>query len=194
MTWVRTIKADENLNKKYRIEVYYDNNADYLWEDIQFPLEENNIEIFSNLSRYSLAENEQKYNGDPEELKEEGYDLRPIYAYIHSGIVLSLGRDGQFSDQFDSGLAGFAAVQGKFTPEQEKALETYIKNYNSISNSEVYGYRIVTNDGNNTIVDDCGGFIDNGDDLAKYIFENINPQYGITLEEIKEEMELPRER
>ena len=192
MAWVRTIKADENLNKPYRIEVYYDNNADYLWDDIQFPLKENNIEIFSNLNRYSLAENEQKYNGDPEELKEEGYDLRPIYAYIHSGIALSLGRDGQFSDQFDSGLAGFAAVQGKFTPKQEKVLENYIERYNELSDGEVYRYEIYKNDENDTFIDSCGGFIGYSDKLAEYIFDNLDPEYGITLEEVKKEVENPR--
>lgn len=190
MKFIRTLKASEN--KKYRIEVYYDNNADYLWDDIQFPLKENNIEIFSNLNRYSLAENEQKYNGDPEELKEEGYDLRPIYAYIHSGIVLSLGRGGQFSDQWDSGLAGFAAVQGKFTPKQEKVLENYIEKYNELSNGEIYRYEIHKNDEDDTFIDGCGGFIGYSDKLAEYIFDNLDPEYGITLEEVKEEVENPR--
>ena len=189
MKFIRTLKASDN--KPYRIEVFYD-DADYLWDDIQYQLSDNNIEIFSNLRDYKIADNEQRYNGDPDELKEEGYDLRPIYAYIHSGIVLSLGRGGQFSDQFDSGLAGFAAVQGKFTPEQEKALEYYIKDFNELAEGSVYGYEIHKNDEDDTIVENCGGFMGYGEELAKYIFDNIDPAYGITMEEVKEAVENPR--
>src|SRR3954449_13234931 len=34
---------------------------------------------------------------------EETHHTYPLYAYVHSGVALSLGRDGQFSDQWDSG-------------------------------------------------------------------------------------------
>lgn len=189
MKFIRVLKASDN--KPYRIEVFYD-DADYLWDDIQYQLTDNNIEIFSNLSRYLLAENEQRYQGNAEELEQEGYDLIPIYAYIHSGISLSLGRGGQFSDQFDSGLAGYAAVQGKFTPEQEKALEYYIKDFNELSEGSVYGYEIHKNDEDDTIIDNCGGFMGYGDELANAIFENIPTEYGITIEEVKEAVESPR--
>lgn len=190
MKFIRTLKAD-NLNKEYRIEVYFD-DADYLWDDIQYTLADNHIEIFSNLRDYKLASNEQRYNGDPDELKEQGYDLRPIYAYIHSGIALSLGRGGQFSDQFDSGLAGFAAVEGKFTPEQEKALEHYINDFNELSEGSIYGYEIHKNDEDDTIIENCGGFMGYGNELVDSIFENIDPEYGITKEEVKEAVENPK--
>lgn len=188
MQFIRTLKASDN--KKYRIEISFD-DGDILWDDIQYQLAENNIEIFSNLRDYKIAEDEQRYNGDPDELKEEGYDLRPIYAYIHSGIALSLGRGGQFSDQFDSGLAGFAAVQGKFTPEQEQALASYIEDFNDLSSGEVYSYTIYDNE-DDSVEDSCGGFMGYGDKLAEAIMGHISPEYGITMEEVKEAVDNPR--
>jgi len=188
MKFVRVLKASEN--KKYRIEVFYD-DADYLWDDIQHNLSDNNIEIFSNLRNYKLADNEKRFEGK-EELIEQGYDIRPIYAYIHSGIVLSLGRGGQFSDQFDSGLAGYAAVQGKFTPEQEKELEYYIKDFNELSEGSVYRYEIHENNEDDTVVEYMSGFMGYGDELANAIFENIPTEFGITIEEVKEAVENPR--
>lgn len=191
MAWIRTIKADENLNKHYRIEVWYDDDTEIFWNDIQQYLVDNNIEIFSNLSRYSLAKNEQRYNGNPEELKKEGYDLRPIYAYIHGGVALSLGRGGQFSDQFDSGLAGFAAVKGKFTSEQEKALENYIKEYNNLQTTTFYGYSIY--DENDEVADSCGGFAGNSEEeIADEMFANIPNEYNITKNNILFALKHPR--
>lgn len=190
MTWVRTIKADENLNKKYRIEVWYDTDVDYLWDDIQSFLD--GIEIFSNLKNYKIALDEKRYEGNKEELEKEGYDLRPIYAYIHSGIALSLGRVGQFSDQFDSGLAGFAAVKGKFTPEQEKALEEYIDEYNELEGSTIYGFSIY--DENDDIVDSCGGFIcsESIEATAGDMEGYISDEYGITKNNILWALKHPR--
>ena len=173
------IIADENIQKRYRIDVHYDDDVSYLWDDIQSLLDENNITIFSNLKSYKLADNEQSYNGDPDELREQGYHLRPIYAYIHSGISLSLSRSGQFSDQFDSGLAGVAAVEGKFTPEQEKALEAYVQEYNDLESSNYYRYAIY--DENDEYVDGCGGFTGYPEEeVAESMMETIDPSYGIT--------------
>ena len=192
MAWIRTIKADENLNKRYRIEVWYDNDTEIFWNDIQYYLTENNIEIFSNLSRYSLAKNEQRYQGNAEELEQKGYDLRPIYAYIHGGVALSLGRGGQFSDQWDSGLAGVAAVKGKFTPEQEEALKHYIEDYNKLEDSTIYGFTIY--DENDEVVDSCGGFINSVSDesTADDMLSNISDEYGITKNNILWALKHPR--
>ena len=60
------IIADENIQKKYRIEVSYDDDVSYLWDDIQSLLSENGIEIYSNLRNYKLADNERRFEGKEE--------------------------------------------------------------------------------------------------------------------------------
>ena len=42
----------------------------------------------------------------------EGYYVFPVYAYIHSGVVLSLGNDSYpFNDQWDVSMKGFILVK-----------------------------------------------------------------------------------
>lgn len=184
------IIADENIQKKYRIEVSYDYDDSYLWDDIQSLLTESGIEIYSNLRNYKLADNERRFEGK-EELIEQGYDIRPIYAYIHGGIALSLGRGGQFSDQFDSGLAGFAAVEGKFTPEQEKVLSNYIEDYNNLESDTYYQFAIYDEDDN--FVDGVGGFAGSSDEeIADEMFDHIDSSYGITKNNILWALKHPR--
>jgi len=185
MKFTKLIKAEENLNKKYRIEVRYDDDGSRsAFEDACDNLYYAGVKILSNLSRYTLSNHEESYKGNAKELKKEGWDLRPIYAYIHGGIVLSLGRGGQFSDQWDSGLAGFAAVKGKFTPEQEDALKYFIEDYNEIETTTYYGFQIM--DENDDVVDSVWGFAFTGDEeqLAKEMKSGIPDKYGISLNNI----------
>ena len=95
----------------------------------------------------------------------------PVYMYEHGGIALSTGRDGQFSDPWDSGQLGVITC----TPEKIRAeysckritpairekviavLTGEIEEYSHFVGGECYGYVIEDIDGEH--VDSCWGFI-----------------------------------
>lgn len=89
------------------------------------------------------------------DLEKAGFEVRPLYAYIHSGIALSLGREGQFGDQWDSRQIGFVCI-GKSAGITEEAITGYIKTWNQYLSGDVSGYQIETPNGDH--VDSCWGF------------------------------------
>ena len=104
----------------------------------------------------------------------------PVYAYIHSGIALSLG---QFSDQWDSGLFGFYIVDKaklrhewgvkRITKDVRKKIdecvESEIQRLEDYYEGNVYGVCVLERDGDSWRYLDndevCWGFF--GDDEAK---------------------------
>ena len=93
-----------------------------------------------------------------------------IYAYEHSGITISTGRGGQFSDPWDSGLFGIIAVSKKDAIKEfgkkictkkvrERALKCLsgeVKTLDMWYTGDVYGFQI--EDENGDIVDSCYGY------------------------------------
>lgn len=91
----------------------------------------------------------------------------PVYAYIHGGIALSLGRGGQFSCPFDSGQIGWILYRkdkmlsefgGKIFSKAlkdraKKNAEAIIETMNQWLSGDVYGYIIDDGEG-----DSCWGF------------------------------------
>lgn len=85
----------------------------------------------------------------------------PVYAYIHSGIALSLSRSGQFSDPWDSGLFGFYIVDKaklrhewgnkRITKDVRKRIdecvESEIQRLDDYYNGNVYGVCVLERDG-----------------------------------------------
>lgn len=94
-----------------------------------------------------------------------------VYIYDHSGVALSTGSGGQFSDPWDSGKLGVIyataeKIRENFMVKQlrkkhyDKALEVLegeIKEYNSYLSGECYGYIIL--DANGEEIDSCWGFL-----------------------------------
>ncbi len=92
---------------------------------------------------------------------------RPVYAYIHSGMTVSLN---PFSCGWDSGFAGFAfitrenvkklmgwgVITKKRKAQLEKYLESDVKSLDSWLQGETYGYRVF--DANGEEIDSCWGF------------------------------------
>ena len=77
----------------------------------------------------------------------QGYFIFPVYAYIHSGVALSLGRSRYpFNDRWDVSFKGFALVKRmKGTWTEEKAREQavgLIETWNTCLSGDVYGYNI----------------------------------------------------
>lgn len=75
----------------------------------------------------------------------DGYYYFPVFAYIHSGISLSLCKNYYpFTCNFDTSFAGFALVKrgkGMYTRDKAyKAAESLISTWNKYLSGEVFGY------------------------------------------------------
>ena len=95
------------------------------------------------------------------ELQKEYYFI-PVYAYIHSGVSLSLGTSNYpFNCRFDTSLCGgiFIKKDSEYFQDNEiriKAAQAVIDEYNNVLSGQVFGYEITYND---DFVDSCWGFI-----------------------------------
>lgn len=94
-----------------------------------------------------------------EESLGEGWKAFPIFAYIHSGIVLSLGRGGYpFNCPFDSGIGGIMAfTMNDRMPgvKPEEVAAGYVESLNQYLSGDVHGY-IIEDDKGNTL-ESCWG-------------------------------------
>lgn len=92
-----------------------------------------------------------------------GYWVFPVYAYIHSGVSLSLGRSSYpFNCPWDTSFRGFALVKRQkgwtYTrTKAEKVAASIVEEWDDILNGNVYGY--------DTGADSCWGFV--GDEGLK---------------------------
>lgn len=83
------------------------------------------------------------------------YEVFPLFAYIHSGVSLSLNRGGQFNCLWDSGQIGYVLAKKEDIPNAQKAAESLVVEWNDFLSGNVYGY-VVTKDG--VDIDSCWGF------------------------------------
>jgi hypothetical protein len=82
----------------------------------------------------------------------------PLYAYIHSGVALSMGQEGQFGDQWDAAQIGFVVAGREEFSDEDKARECcagLVETWNQYLSGQVYGF-IVERDGEH--VDSSWGF------------------------------------
>ena len=108
------------------------------------------------------------YNNTPDD-RFTNYYVFPLYAYIHSGVSLSLNRG---SDRWDTSFKGFVLVKKScFTniSEAEESAENLVETWNQYLFGDVYQFVVIkTTECPNchhieeTIEDSCGGFY--GDD------------------------------
>jgi len=71
----------------------------------------------------------------------------PVYAYIHSGVSLSLGRG---TDTWDTSFKGFVMISTEYWPDEEEAVkcaEAVLKEWNDYLSGNVWGYRITDEEG-----------------------------------------------
>jgi hypothetical protein len=100
----------------------------------------------------------------------EGYFVFPVYAYIHSGVSLSLHNTGYpFNCRWDTSLRGFVLVkrEKRWSYTRKKAQQVaqgQIDTWNKYLSGEVYSYSI-EKDGQ--ITDSCGGFYDSIAEVLK---------------------------
>ena len=88
------------------------------------------------------------------ELYEDKFKIYPLYAYAHSGVVLSLGA---FGCPWDSGQIGFVLIDAdpSIIPDPDKAAECLVETWNQYLSGDVWGYIIEDSEGND--LDSCWG-------------------------------------
>lgn len=107
------------------------------------------------------------------------YYIFPVYAYIHSGVSLSLGRG---SDRFDTSMRGYILVD-RICPtkeDAEKIAQEIINDWNNYLSGEVYQYKIYEKitcpccaNTQYNLLDSCAGFY-SLDECKKEIFNTID--------------------
>ena len=151
--------VESETYRGHKIEVEYDENPSNPRDD------DNLCEIHYHSSRYLLGDtnwynNIEGLEAEVRQAKKQGDLVIPLYAYIHSGIALSLGSDfygkglPQGHARFDSGPCGFVILRREkmlheysnkiFTAALKKRVTKYaegeIQTFQQYLNGEVYGY------------------------------------------------------
>lgn len=154
--------------------------AVYCDEDATNPLEWEDITIFPYWHRnYILGKDDGGgVYGEPEEFlkvaKKQRYEFLPVYAYIHGGATVRVGKQptfkGQkntspFSCRWDSGQVGFIAIAPKdgrrewgrnWRKDARAYMEGVVKEFAAYLEGECYRYEI-TRKGEH--IDGCCGYI-----------------------------------
>lgn len=106
------------------------------------------------------------------------YRVLPLYAYVHSGVSLSLGRDRYpFNCPWDSGQIGYVLVKrgkGMYTLKQAyKQAECTVEAWNQYLSGDVYYYTITDKQGD--CLESCGGLygIEYAEQTARETAESI---------------------
>lgn len=105
-----------------------------------------------------------------EKLTAENVKFVKVYAYIHSGIALSIGAPS-VNDKFDTGLFGIMTLDMVNVDESvienpaivQSIFEDDIEQLNHYYNGEVYSMEITDDEGDD--VSSCGGFLSEEDAL-----------------------------
>lgn len=135
-------------------------------------------------SRYELGDDQVSAEEIDEKMKDSSVIALPVYAYIHSGVVLNTKI---FSCRFDSGQSGCIYISKeevrrifnvkRISPKLYKqvinSLESEVNIYSQYLNGEVYGYRIF--DDNDQEIESCWGFY--GFDTAQKEAQEIIKHY-----------------
>jgi hypothetical protein len=106
------------------------------------------------------------------------YNIQTIYKYEHGGVAYNTGG---FSCSWDSGRAGF--IVSKFSYETQDSI---VREYSNWANGEVYGFTVEDDDGE--VIESCGGFIGEWDDVAEWMNDHCCIE-GIDTNSFKEAFE-----
>lgn len=116
-------------------------------------------------SRYTLGNtpvDSEDHQEIADKIESGEYVGLPVYAYIHSGVMLKAGSG--FSCQWDSGQSGFVYMPKEVALKDWTTIEGALDGMRAITeefgmwcNGEVYGFRILDEDGNE--LDSCWGHI-----------------------------------
>lgn len=85
-----------------------------------------------------------------------GHKVYPLYAYVHSGVALSLGRQWPFDCPWDSGQIGFVLVNRKGIKDPYTTAEYIVEMWNQYLSGDVWTISIQNSEGE--VLDCCSGF------------------------------------
>lgn len=176
--------VEEHEYKGNEIRICYDTHAESpdIWENEdafivydhrQFHVERKGFDPDDVWERYQTHKTyQQHYNGD-------NYWIFPLYAYIHSGVSLSLGGG---TCKWDTSMSGFVLVkrQKGWTYSHEKATkvaESLVEEWNLYLSGQVYGYEIIGD-----AEDSCYGYY--GDEGIEQAIEEAKGIIDYRVEEL----------
>ena len=139
---------------------------------------------------FNPAEIWSHFNDEPHKHKlYNGYYVFEVYAYIHSGVALSLGRNGwPFNCPWDTSMKGFALIKrakGAYKEEKARKLaEGLIKLWNDYLSGNVYGFDVVESG------DSCWGYYGDPEDsgLLEDAKSSIDHTIQVRLKKRQEEL------
>lgn len=144
--------------KKLTYEIIRDDYSPEFWECEEDLMFFSNHRDYSNQNTKDKLENYEDLQDFIKEYEDKGFTVKPINAYIHGGIALSLSNDSYpFTCQWDSGMFGFLVFKNDTFGENNQGLKGFIQSWASWLNGEVYGYKITDSEGEE--LDSCWGFI-----------------------------------
>jgi hypothetical protein len=93
----------------------------------------------------------------------KNYFVFVLYAYIHSGVVLSVGSHNFPDARWDVSTTGFVLVKkDKYNKTEEEAFkvaESVTEEWNQYLSGDVYGYRVTSADDDfDDVIHSCWGF------------------------------------
>lgn len=153
----------EKIIGKYKVEVVQD-------EDAQSPDDWGNDDVFIVFDHRQFCVERRGF--DPTDIFNErfnkgfktydGHWIFPLYAYIHSGVALSVGGHNFPDARWDVSFKGFVLVKREkgWSYTEKKAFEiakSMVEEWNMYLSGEVYGYKI-TDTETEEEVDSCWGF------------------------------------
>jgi hypothetical protein len=171
-------------HKNFDINIYQDNDYDTpdSWGNIDVFIVYDHRQFNVEADGFDCEEiAEFFFNNKGKGLYNNEYWVLPLYAYIHSGVALSLGKTQYpFTCQFDTSFKGFVLVKRMkgWSYTKTKAIEiakSEINLWNDCLSGNVYGYTIVHKDteeeigscwgfygdyDTNGMIDECKGIID----------------------------------
>jgi hypothetical protein len=171
---------------RYRVEVVPDEDACCHSDPILdcYGKNEERLHItYRKSSRYTLG-TDPVDDEEWQELNERG--LRgeivslPVYAYVHSGMMIKAGTSNPFGCPWDSGMSGIVYVTQEFIKESWPSgadlktvhdfLKSVVNEYSEYLQGNYYGYIVyrLFDDGGEEEIDSCWGFL--GD--SKYCLES----------------------
>ena len=173
--------AEEYIYKDYKVKITYD-------EKPENPLDWVEDDVIVTYSSHKYALGNKKVDFEDEDWQREEKELAktyfvfPVYAYIHSDVLLSLT---PFNCPWDSGRSGDIYIKkGSFSlnteEEARKCAEGYLESFTAYLNGYVYCYSIKFRD---ELIDSCCGFYD-FDELKKDVEKLIDK---LEIERIKKE-------
>ena len=145
---------DENVVENFKIgdltvKIVYDKNPEPP-NDMCCDEEEGHMFIITTNNRYFCVRPKKWLNVDKNNTE---YWSLPLYAYIHSGVALSLS---PFYDPWDSGRIGTVYISKSYFTDYITAAQGLVDSWNQYLQGGVYGFEIEDPQGNH--IDSCYGF------------------------------------